>query len=848
MLSENAFRAIFPPQSSLLNNERITFCYRPLAWITDRKAAIATFLRGGCIGFSTGDVARLTEELALIAPTSFSAPPTFWNKLYSEFAVTRSLLAACDEERLLEQFSRVIPTRCRVISIGGAMVSPAVLSFMRRCFRHCKIVEAYGSTECGRITFNYNFLSTMIDYRLESIPEMGYTLNDTPLSRGELLVKTTQMFSGYANNPEETKAAFTDDGFFRTGDIVELRMMDDQKPYIHVIDRKKSFFKLSHGQFVSPELLEGIYIQSLFVEQIFIFGDGVQDGITAIVVPHETYLKAFVAQHSPNQIEFDNSDEILVNFVMKDLRAIASKESLRPHEIPSQLIIDYERFTCENGLLTISMKPCRHKLTAYYAHRLKDTKSVEDQLKNIVETVIGQKLLINQESYFCSSLGGSSLAGLKLAHTIRRDFGISIPLDLLFEQKMTLQRLADLIKDPSQLHSPSSLASFEPTSVRLLRDSKLFDLNVPITKPRNITDASSMIFITGATGFVGAFLLAELLKVYPSNCKFACLVRQQSTTRPLDRIRQKMTFFQIWREEFAERIIALQGDLAKDHFEFDHETYENLAAQTEMIFHCGATVNFTLPYSQLYSSNICGTREVVRLATYPSAWIPIQYISTISVLPSGEKSGVPIDNLSAGYLKSGYAQSKWVAENLISSASRCGLPVTIYRLGSIGANTATGACNANDLNTLFIATILKIGYYPATILSTQLNALPVDVAVQRIISLHRTQSDSNVRIYDIADDKPGISFQHIIQTIANCVTESKPLADDEWRGKLAVELRQNETSGLMGEFFVYRPFKHRSTMSAEHETNDAWKVSLPSTPVDYIRKWLLFILHNIIRA
>jgi fatty acid CoA ligase FadD9 len=63
----------------------------------------------------------------------------------------------------------------------------------------------------------------MIAYRLESVSEMGYTLNDKPFPRGELLVKTAQMFSGYINNPEETKAALTEDGFFRTGDIVELR-------------------------------------------------------------------------------------------------------------------------------------------------------------------------------------------------------------------------------------------------------------------------------------------------------------------------------------------------------------------------------------------------------------------------------------------------------------------------------------------------------------------------------------------------------------------------------------------------------------------------------------------------
>ena len=84
-----------------------------------------------------------------------------------------------------------------------------------------------------------------------------------------LSLKTAQMFSGYANNPEETQAAVTDDGFFRTGDIVELCRTGNGKPNMHVIDRKKNLFKLSQGQYVSSECLESIYEQSLFVEQIY---------------------------------------------------------------------------------------------------------------------------------------------------------------------------------------------------------------------------------------------------------------------------------------------------------------------------------------------------------------------------------------------------------------------------------------------------------------------------------------------------------------------------------------------------------------------------------------------------
>jgi thioester reductase-like protein len=85
-----------------------------------------------------------------------------------------------------------------------------------------------------------------------------------------------------------------------------------------------------------------------------------------------------------------------------------------------------------------------------------------------------------------------------------------------------------------------------------------------------------------------------------------------------------MLFYQIWKDDYEQRIIPLRGDPAEIHFGLDSETYESLVNQIDIIFHCGATVNFILPYSQLYGPNVCGTREIIRFATHiPSSCIPI---------------------------------------------------------------------------------------------------------------------------------------------------------------------------------------------------------------------------------
>ncbi|CAF4537473.1 unnamed protein product [Rotaria sp. Silwood1] len=845
MISENAFRNNFPPLNITFRNERVKFCYRPLAWATDRESSIAVFLGGGRIGFSTGDITCIMEELALVRPTSFSAPPTIWNKIYAEYKATLSLMTINQsttdvtmvEQTLLQQFRKLIPIRCTVLSIGGAMVSSTVLDFMKRCFWHCQIMESYGTTECGVIAFD-NLIEKTIIYRLESVPEMCYTLDDKPFPRGELLVKTKTMFSGYMNNPEETNMALTDDGFFRTGDIVELRHVNDEQPNLRVIDRKKNFFKLSQGQFVSPECLQVIYMQSPFVEQIYIHGNPLEDSVVAVIVPNKEYARAFTLKYDLTELDNSHPNKLFYDAIMQDLHSLATKESLRKHEIPSRLIIDFEPFTPENGLLTSSMKLCRYRLAAHYADRLKPVESIENRLKSMIERATGHQLTVDQATNFLS-IGGDSLAAVRLSRMIYDDLGVPVPFNILFESNMTLDNLANIIENPSQILSfPDSIIS------QVLNDS-IQELNIKIDEKKNESMSSSTIFITGTTGFVGAFLLAELLKVYPSECKFICLVRCQVSTNPLDRIQENMIFLQLWNEEFRDRIVALRGDLAQKHFGLDNETYSVLANQIDTIFHCGAAVNFVLPYNKLYSSNVSGTLEVIRLATHATTCIPVHYISTISVLPSEMIHEAPIDEISPNHLRSGYAQSKWVAEKLIAKASRLGLPVNIYRLGSIWGNTETGACNHNDINTLLLAAVMKTGCYPTTAFHIKVNGLPANLAAQSIVSLSRLQPPIYGKTYHIVQSNEGIAFQNIIENIQNCGITLVSVSYDEWKVKLISQSTAKRPFESILEFFKNNPFERMSLTKSSSNTMSQF--TFPSIDDVYIRKWLTFILNHIVQ-
>ena len=849
IISESAYRATFVDQYRTNLPERIKFTYRPLAWAADRDATIGAILCGGRIGFSTQDVNRLMEELSLVRPTQFSAPPSIWNKIYGEFKAALALatdtqseeVRAEEERRLLKEFSRLMPNRCKTITVGSAKISPIVYNFMQRCFKNCDINESYGITECGGVAYN-NYFDGVIDYRLESVPEMGYTVDDKPYPRGEILAKTNQMFSGYVNNPDETKAALTEDGFFRTGDIVEVRGGDTKKDQrIYVIDRKKNFFKLAQGQFVAPEFLQGIYIQSPFIEQIYIHGDILADCVSAVIVPNRDYAVKYLTEQQIENFDQQNPDRRFYRALLKDIRSIAKKESLRPHEIPFHLVIDFEPFTPENGLLTSSLKPCRHKLAAHYADQLKPRKDIQQQLKSILETVIGQSIGDNDEDdqNFISA-GGDSLTAVRLSRMIEQNLGIPIPTSMLFQSNMNIERLTNLIENPTQI------SSIRQSMVEQLWLDSCMELNIKVGPCKKSAKNPSFIFVTGTTGFVGAFLLAELLNTCPSPCQFICLVRSKSSRNVMQAIQENLNFYQLWNDDYQQRIIPLEGDLAEPYFGLDRNLYESVAQKIDLIYHCGATVNFVLSYTQLYNTNVLGTREIIRLACHTSTCVPLQYISTISVLSSKFDAEVSIERISPDNLRSGYGQSKWVAEKLVSKAIQLGLPVVIYRLGSIGPSTETGACNKQDLHTLLLSVIMKLGCYPLKAINSEFNGLPADFTAKAIVNLSRTQSSVYGNVYHVLNSSDKVSFEQIVRLSEHVGIKLHQVSDQQWTEKLKRITDVDGPFESVGEDLLNSAFNERLiSIPNQHFLQVTSTLSYPSFNDEYVSKWMKFIFCNI---
>ena len=174
-----------------------------------------------------------------------------------------------------------------MVMSGSAPISSDVLKFLKVCFG-CEILQGYGLTETsgGTVVSLPGDPSTGIiggpvanvKARIRDVPEMGYShTNEVP--SGELVVWSPSVMASYFKNPEKTAEAKID-GWFHTGDIVTVA----PNGALTVVDRLKNIFKLSQGEYIAPERLENVYVQSEYIQQIWIHGDSFKDYPVAFIV------------------------------------------------------------------------------------------------------------------------------------------------------------------------------------------------------------------------------------------------------------------------------------------------------------------------------------------------------------------------------------------------------------------------------------------------------------------------------------------------------------------------------------------------------------------------------------
>jgi thioester reductase-like protein len=257
---------------------------------------------------------------------------------------------------------------------------------------------------------------------------------------------------------------------------------------------------------------------------------------------------------------------------------------------------------------------------------------------------------------------------------------------------------------------------------------------VPAPERGGLIGEPKVVLLTGATGFMGAFLLHELLA--RTQARVVCLVRAPDSTAGLARITKNLAAYGLESDVLRSRIIAMPGDIARQGFGLSADCYQRLTRTVDTVYHGAAVLNYVYPYRHLRAANVCGTREALRFACRTRAKA-FHYLSSFAVFNSPAYAGRTVTEADPAahnegiYL--GYSQSKWVAERLVQAAQARGLPAVIYRLPLVSCDSRTGAGPTDDV----VWRIVKSGIQMRCMsdLDYPLHLLPVDYAVASIVYL-----------------------------------------------------------------------------------------------------------------
>lgn len=623
------------------------------------------------------------------------------------------------------------PQCLETIVIGGEVTDKVTV---QNWANKVNLVNVYGPTEATVCTslcrYTEDWTVPVIGKEIQGVTYHIHDDDTLDADDGELWISGECLAIGYFKNEDLTKEKFpvvNDRRYYRTSDHVRRRENGDLE-FIGRYDRQVKF----HGQLIELEEIES----TLKLLRL---------------VRNAAVVKRVVSER--------NSKEIIAAFVEVGDATDAEEASkcirkaLR-HHLPKWMIPGHIELIQRLPKVTSG----KVDYSALSAMELKDFSMQPEEnylsdKEEIVAKIMADILKISRvnpnENFF--DLGADSLDTLLLIARLQNEVKINITLD-------QLKRHTTPFAICSMSSQGNSMAMFS----KELADDWKFNLI-----PQFVSDQSNgnTVFITGATGFLGAHILAELIEREDyRNRDIVCLVRCASSDHGVERIRETFNRYNLNAHNLG-RVKIISGDLVLPEFGLDHKDYENLAIVSSEVYHCAATVNMMADYETLKPQNVTATKSIVQFCLNGRRK-KLNYASTLSVFVStnlNEGVALETDRLdNPCIIYGGYGQTKYVCEKFLLNvpSELCG--INIIRYGLLCGDTTNGISAPKDFLGMFIRGAKLVKALPVDSSGKLgIDISPIDIASKMTVDI-ATKSDGG--IYHIASENP-LSYSELCKAI-----------------------------------------------------------------------------------
>jgi len=601
--------------------------------------------------------------------------------------------------------------------------------------------------------------------------------NEQPVGKsGEIFVGGPTLARGYLNLPDVNKKRFTEIKMggkmmrsYRTGDWGLIK--SDRS--LEICGRCDSMVKI-RGYSIEIQAVEAALMDLKLVNTCVVLAvgeEGQDKQLVAYVVPtHEDLNKKKLREQLQAKLPFYMIPSYF--FFLKSIPVMAATGKLDKKALPS--IND------------------RHNLSSMLIDSSTDDSSpktaTEKFLARVWKDILQMEIMDCNESFF--DLGGHSLLAARLLGKLREHYSVQVTMQDLFRYP-TLRKLADWLDNDGKGQENDGRRQLDlKAEVSVHGAGKVnIDMQLRAFWRSQDHDASRLkrgrVLLTGVTGFLGAYLLRDLLM--QTEVDVYCLVRRHPTKSAKDRILENLTFYEIIDKncedseiikQFDKRAHPIIGDVALLEMGLPQEDYIYLSYEIDYIIHAAAYVNLVYPYEALKGPNVTGTQNVLMFARTGKIK-PLHYVSSNAVFANNltaceEK---PLEYDEQLLKENGYSQSKWVAEQILRKGVSQGLPITIYRMGNISGDRKKAGWNPSDFILLVLRASMLTSSWPDV--GWMIEMTPVDFVSSSVVKL--SQKFSSVQqIYHVVQPKPTTGralFKWLTQDMGH---KLKLVSFDQW--------------------------------------------------------------------